>query len=415
MPRSRISWPPLSRSPEQITFFKSSYKRATVFAQELVQVDFQNSAQLGSRVTATIPRNGDLLSDVYLVVQLPTLANTAVNANAVDSGNYNSWVNKVGYAMIQDVSLEIGGQVYDKHTGEYFDIMDELTLKTSKKLKRTIGDFESEGLDASGLYTARAAFNAAPTLLYIPLRFWFNQTVSMALPLVALSFHDTKITFNFRSATKLIQYFGTDTSNQATAAVSTSTLPTAYLLCNYVYLDAPERVTFGSGSEIEYLIDQVQYDTTDVSAAATKASFNITFNHPVKELIFVVRSKNRDTTNDIFNYAPDAGTDSFNTAVLRFNGHDRFAAQPPVFWTKLIPSRMHTNIPTKNIHVFSFALDPESEKPTGTANFSRIDQIVLNLDMASTSWPQGATIHLFARSYNVIKIVNGMAGIKYAN
>ena len=427
-----------------------------MFANELVQVDFNNTAQFGSRATATIPKNGDLLSEVYLAVKLPRIASTIVNATAITETNFWGYVNKIGYAMIQDVTLEIGGQVYDKHTSEYLDIMDELAGKSAKKPHEIIGDFEGlhpnfSALDATdGVKTAiwKKAFEFSSSTaiastgkpdpyLYIPLKFWFNQTVSMALPMVALSFHDVKLTFNFRALSALTKYWGKETTNAATlGTLPSSTIPEAYLLCNYVYLDAPERVTFGSGSEIEYLIDTLQTDTLDLAAAATSATFNITFNHPIKELLFVIRGKRSETGNDWFNYNPTGTITASNTAGglvdpalafkncrLRFNGHDRFSKQPTTFFKTLMPSKVHTNVPSKNIFVYSFALDPESEKPTGTANFSRIDQITLNFEFNGSEvhdgngvWgPSGASILLFGRNYNVIKIVNGMAGIKYAS
>jgi hypothetical protein len=147
----------------QISFFKVVYRRHTNFSMESIEQSFNGTAKPGSRVTCTISRNGDLVTNMWL---------------EVDMGSDDGFVNSVGHALIEYVELEIGGQRIDKHYGEWLEIWSELTLPEEKRqgFKEMIGRRDS----------------ASPTTmqnqkLYIPLQFFFCRNPGLALPLIAPS------------------------------------------------------------------------------------------------------------------------------------------------------------------------------------------------------------------------------------
>jgi len=245
---------------------------------------------------------------------------------------------------------------------------------------------------------AMIAFNGAVTgditgavaakQLHVPLQFWFCRNPGCALPLIALQYHEVKVNLEFESF-----------ANCKSSAVSTASasLSGVSLWVDYVYLDTDERRRFAQVSH-EYLIEQVQF--TGDEAGKTTASLRLNFNHPVKELVWVGTTAN-------------AGVYSANlsNAKLQLNGHDRFAQRPGDYFNKVQPYQHHTNIPSGNVHVYSFALKPEEHQPSGTCNFSRIDNATLQ-----QTWSSAPTkIKVFAVNYNVLRVMSGMGGLAYSN
>ena len=131
--------------------------------------------------------------------------------------------------------------------------------------------------------------------------------------------------------------------------------------------------------------------------AASKLSAKLSFNHPVKELIW------------------KGDTGSCGKAKLMLNGNDRFAQRDEAYFTLVQPYQHHTNIPnaTKHIHVYSFALKPEEQQPSGTLNMSRIDTATAIVGNASGS--AAGTLNMYAVNYNVLRILSGMGGLAYSN
>jgi hypothetical protein len=230
--------------------------------------------------------------------------------------------------------------------------------------------------------------SSAAKQLHVPFQFWFCRNPGCALPLIALQYHEVKVNLEFES------YANCKTSVNSTASASLSSVS---LWVDYVYLDTDERRRFAQVSH-EYLIEQVQF--TGDEAGKTTASLRLNFNHPVKELVWVGTTAN-------------AGVYSANlsNAKLQLNGHDRFAQRPGDYFNKVQPYQHHTNIPSGNVHVYSFALKPEEHQPSGTCNFSRIDNATLQ-----QTWSSAPTkIKVFAVNYNVLRVMSGMGGLAYSN
>ena len=356
----------------QITFFKVIYRRHTNFSMESIEQTFNGVADFSRRVTCQISRNGDLIHRMYLQASV-TGATWAAGAYA-------------GLALVKNVELEIGGQRIDKQYGDWMYIWNELSLPAGK----LAGYKNMVGADAVTTTT---------TTLYVPLEFWFCRNPGLALPLIALQYHEVKVNLEFESA--------------AAAGITAGTMGTTSLWVDYVFLDTDERRRFAQLSH-EYLIEQVQYTGEEtVSTGANKIKLN--FNHPVKELVWVMQEAagsyfgNYDTNGT--DYTRN-GANLCSAAKLQLNGHDRFAEREGKYFNKVQPYQHHENIPTNpGINVYSFALKPEEHQPSGTLNMSRIDSAVLNL----TTVASATRCRVYALSYNVLRVMSGMGGLAYSN
>ena len=374
----------------QITFFKVVYRRHTNFALESIQQTFNGSVGWGNRVTATISRNGDLISRSYL--EMSTSGSTGLAP-------------MVGLRAVKYVELEIGGQKIDKHYGEWMYIWNELSMPVGKKQAYY------------NMVGGPGGTSAAVGTMYVPLEFWFCRNVGLALPLIGLQYHEVKVNIQFA-----------DASEVASTAGSLS----ASLWVDYVYLDTDERRKFAQSSH-EYLIEQLQF--TGKEQANRKLKLN--FNHPVKELVWVAEGASRDV-NNWFNYTNNkdvvtASTDKkystlanlvgpagaeanlITKAKLTLNGNDRFAQRDGMYFSMVQPFQHHENVPNNvGINVYSFALKPEEHQPSGTLNMSRIDSATLDLEY-DTSGDAADMVSVYAVNYNVLRILSGMGGIAYSN
>ena len=392
----------------QITFFKVAYRRHTNFALEAIEQTFNGNPTYGSRVTCQISRNGDLINRMYLQVK-PSAG-----------GGY---VNYYGLRLLNYVEIEIGGQKIDKHYSHWLYVWNELTLPKSKRY----GYSEMVG----GLGGA----SVANKTLYIPLEFWFCRNIGLALPLIALQYHEVKVNINFETATKCGAGAG-GTFN-------------ASLWVDYIYLDTDERRRFAQLSH-EYLIEQLQFTGQEaITSGAVKTKLN--FNHPCKELVWFIAKDTDTNVNNWFNYTTKfnavdtvlATNASLNTALMQsdinyinklssdpsnpvknaklvLNGNDRFYERPGRYFNLIQPYQHHENIPSNaGINVYSFALKPEEHQPSGTLNMSRIDTAVLNLTFENSITngynSSDYTLFVYAVNYNVLRILSGMGGLAYSN
>jgi hypothetical protein len=393
----------------QITFFKVVYRRHTNFSMESIEQTFNGSADWGKKVSATISRNGDLIHKVYLEVDVETTTGgTQMTAKA-------SWVKRAGYALIKEVEVEIGGQRIDKHYGVWMQIWSELSSTKNQELllDKLVG---GDAINSNA--------NQAPSKTwYVPLQFWFCKNPGCALPLIALQYHEVKINITFRPLIEMLQ--GQDNVNTKTSNFGAS------LYVDYIYLDTDERRRFAQVSH-EYLIEQLQF--TGEETLSTSHTLN--FNHPVKELVWVSRT-NLSTTvtagnttsgeNEWFNFTnavqssgtnsngnSGAGTNPTKAGIkLQLNGHDRFSQRNGTYFNWVQPYQHHTGKPSVGVNVYSFGLTPEEHQPSGTCNFSRIDNA--QLKCATLDAGAGCKISIFAVNYNVLRIMSGMGGLAYSN
>ena len=376
----------------QITFFKVVYRRHTNFSMEAIEQTFNGSADFGKRVTCTVSRNGDLMHKVYLQVTVPAAD------KPTDPNDGRSYVRNLGQALVKFAEVEIGGQRIDKHYGDWMHIWNELSQEDGKKAGyglMTGSSFDSSGVGISD-----------ETDLYIPLEFWFCRNPGLALPLIALQYHEVKINIEFRALSELTNATGLS-------------LSAASLYVDYIYLDTDERRRFAQVSH-EYLIEQVQF-TGDESVSSLSNKIKLNFNHPCKELVWVVQRDDVFDTltgaSDRFDYTDSAGENPVLIAKLQLNGHDRFSERMGRYFNLVQPYQHHTNVPKTGINVYSFGLKPEEHQPSGTCNMSRIDNATLQLTLtaASVSATVDAKVRVYATNYNVLRIMSGMGGLAYSN
>ena len=521
----------------QITFWKVTYRRHTNFAMESIEQTFNGQADFGRRVQCTVSRNGDLAYRTYLQVTLPEV-------NQSDGGNgkvFARWLDCPGEQMISMVEVEIGGQRIDRQYGDWMHIWNQLTLTSEQEAgyNKMIGNTTqltyltdpnfAEIATACGAASVPEAVcaprRALPeTTLYVPLQFWFCRNPGLALPLIALQYHEVKINIEIRPLDEcLFAVSGVENSSgqsKKVAGAYSKSLVAASLYVDYVFLDTDERRRMAQNPH-EYLIEQLQF-TGDESIGSSSNKIKLNFNHPCKELVWVVqpdahvaycdsflpgRTMHMALGAQPFNYsdAIDALPNSilafgshnqtrgdgavidssglfestlsadihektnFNTeststkeemsdssglagairgtlsngltdagvfvlaetalnmhcwgenpvvtAKLQLNGQDRFSEREGTYFDLVQPYQHHTRNPDTGINVYSFALRPEEHQPSGTCNFSRIDNATLQLivSAAAIGGTQTAKVRVYATNYNVLRVMSGMGGLAYSN
>jgi hypothetical protein len=306
----------LTASPK-VTFFNAVYRRHTNFAMEVIEQTVNGTPANNGRVSVTIARNGDLISDMYVEMVAANLNSSSV------AGLGTAWAAE---RAIKDVELSIGGQRIDKCYQKWWRLYSELYLDSSKKA--TWGKMTSGDSDA----------------IYLPLIFFFNRNPGLALPLIALQYHEVRLDF--------------DLSSEFSIAASNAFVPIEQV-------GAP-LYAVGTGASTERWIEE-----------GTAGSYG-----PLSEFKLVL------------------------------NGQDRAKAQDGKFYNQVMPYMHHTGSPYPGIYCYSFALRPEEHQPTGTCNFSRIDNAQVSVTLKNTA---KTTMHLFATNYNVLRVQSGMGGLAFSN
>ena len=383
----------------QITFFKTVYKKYTNFSLESIQQPIDGRTDFGQQIEITIQRKGDLIKDIILDILLPILPN----------GYY--WTNGIGNVLLKQVDLEIGGQLIDRHYSEWFDIWNQLTLTEGK-----IGAYDAMVGNYNSTSSLRA--NAISNLrLQVPLCFWFNRNYDMALPLIAIQFHDVVLKIKIRDFNNCYR------NNTISTLLSTSLYPISQfrVWVDYIHLDMEERRTFAQNNH-EYIIEQLQFDGSSfISQDDSTVSSKLTFNHPVKELFWIhtindYLQENIITGNQLLDYSLPNSVETFSEAVLQLNGIDRFEKRPANYFRLVQNYQYHSRYTRKNIYSYSFSLNPEKQQPSGSCNMSKFTNISLFLEYNTINHSANDMIlKVYAVNYNILRISSGMGGLAFSN
>ena len=424
----------------QITFFKSVYRRHTNFAVESILQTINGTPGVGSRVSVTISRNGDLLKNLWI----------QYNPSQIITSNASVLGCDFGHALFDQLEIEIGGQVIDRHYGKWLTIWRNLTevnptgahsrlhwsgqeppfpdgMNDGNQVIREGWElptkYQKMSFTHKGYPTEYGNSGYAPRAAYVPMCFWFCKNPGLAVPLIALQYHEVKFNITFAPIVNFAL------GDEGSPVVNFSSIN---VYADYVYLDTTERRQFAQNAH-EYLIDQLQLQND----SATGGTVRLNFNHPVKELIWT--GKPGPVTNDGYwgtqlcvtggatplpivgnvstNYNHDQPAQLNLTAKLVLNGTDRFTERHLTYFTRNQIWECHTGFgATANLDsvaVYSFALRPEEHQPSGTCNFSRIDtaQLVFN----GSNVGDLKALDIYAVNYNVLRIMSGMGGLAYSN
>lgn len=380
-----------------MTYFKNVFNRHTNFSMETIGINFNEAPDFGKKVTVTIDKKGDLLHKMFLELNLPTMDG---------GGSQISWINGIGNHIIEYAELYIGGVLIDRVRGDVVDVWSELTTPIGQQsgYYKMVGKFTS--------------FNKATQQnslsLFIPFPFWFCNDISRSLPLIALQYSDIKINIKFREFSQL--WF--NGNNTGVPAPVTASITKANMLCDYIFLDVYERKKFAGLKSTEVLIEQYQIINGNHNVAnQTSINIPLFFNHPIKEIIWFYHSDARLAYNDLGDYSSGLTNiykkNPITNVELKFNGQDRFKKMNAEFFRLVQPYKHHTRSPVDYIYSYSFAISPESLQPSGSCNFSKIDNANLILELQSTMG-SGEFI-VFAINYNVLQISNGMAGLLFSS
>lgn len=370
-----------------------------------------------------------------------------------------SWVDGVGHALLRQARVLIGGQQIDSITGRFLSIFEELSGKPEKDLSEMVGMYDANP-------DALVAAAQEEQQLYIPLCFWFATHSGSALPLVSLQFHSLSLEFEFAPFKDLVRVWAptkenvaekllpdwtnwaaasddqkkrvyelaleTDSSGAVVGGVtgfslnvggtalksgagqevtSSSYAPTlnAEVYAQYIYCDQAERDLFATGRFLQ-LAAIHQNDQFSISKGATRKSQILTYNFATKEIIFAVQRDGARDKNQHFNFQTEKGGDMIKSASFSINGMKLVDREAP-YYRLIQPYQHHTRIPPKGIYCYSFALSPENAQPSGSLNLSRIDNFTVSLEMAKDAVEKaGATCYIFARSLNLLRYGDGLAG-----
>ena len=465
----------LSGNP-QITFWKGLFKRHTNFAMEPFRLNLTGQANWGIKQSVTLGRHADLAYSTYIEVTLPSYS------TSLKTAIYNNEQFRLGYNLLKYVELEIGGQLIDRLYGEYIYLWDTLTQDSEKALMlhRMVGGHgrpvqalplvvpAPNGFTVSDNGQGQiVAFNetdgcasggngrqASPNTLYIPLPFFYTRNPGCALPLISLQYHETKINILWNDATTVSGDY-LDVPNPAPPK-------NVSVYVDYIYLDVEERRRMAQESH-EYLIEQIQYNE-DKGISSVNNRIDLTFNHPVKELVWVVQpTVYRTCKTNLATSGQGARTTTINPTRLtpftydlnavyeqriQINGQDRMDRRYGDYFNRVQPYQHHSSGPgtmyyetqdpstlssatvppstnirmtsQRGIYMYSFALKPEEHQPSGTCNFSRIDTATIVMDIDGAVVIDEATdktwgVRVYATNYNILRIMSGMAGLAYSN
>jgi hypothetical protein len=431
----------LSGNP-QITFWRGLFKRHTNFAMDPFRVNMTGQAAWGTKHSAVLGRHADLVSSAYIELEVG-----AGNTTIYDTGDRKAAFNFLEYAEI-----DIGGQVIDRQYGEFLYLWSTLAHTADQPFNM---NSMVKLVGANGNCSATTGRPVRNNLTYIPLMFFFCRNPGAALPLIALQYHEVKINILWNKPQLIF------TDNSETGVVNAENPDQANLVIDYVYLDVEERRRMAQESH-EYLIEQTQYNE-DKGLTSANNRVDLTFNHPVKELIWVTQqTAKRNCRYSTAQIRPLSYDPIIYDCSLQLNGQDRVPSFPGEYYSLVQRYQHHSGssltnqldtiyswanlngIDTSNnpitkdmvydlytslsanrkcdgIYSYSFAIKPEEHQPSGTCNFSRIDTatLIFNVDGATSinKSPDSNEydIRVYALNYNILRVMSGMGGLAYSN
>lgn len=375
-------------------FIKQAYKQYNNFAIERIKVTSKNGVQFGKQVAFEIKKLGDFLKKVYFQFTLPALTPT--------SGVYAGWTNGIGYSIIDYVDLKINGVFIDRRYGLFMMIWNQLTSNPG------IRD-SSDTLSGYYQNLASLKYNALqPSTYNVELDFWFGENIASALPLLSLSQTNfIEIVLELKPFSECIVYDGITPPNEAV-------ITDGWLNTDQIFVDDSFKKKF-KGEEHTYIIKQLQYIKEELVGSSKK--INLTFNHPVSQLIFVLREQISEDNNDHFNFSKRSIGDHQNVSALMTQARLLIdSKERNEYMSSDQLSRINSNIYYPNtidsfIYTIPFCNKPAEWYPNGTLNFSLIQNPELQIDLEDGI--SDCSVYVFVINFNFITIKDRFIKIEF--
>jgi hypothetical protein len=345
------------------------------------------------------------VSAVRLRGQVPENASPSVWAH---------WSNAIGYVLTKHAALTCGGQLACEVSSDVLYAVEDLCARPGKPQDSMVGK----------RYNRRALIRDSQShrRLYVPMPFWFSQDTGSALPIAAMQFHSVQLNVVFEELGKCIVtseptdprnsvgVFKAGSQNERIAAHDLS----ARVLTGMVYVEQRERDLF-----IERPFDQLisQFQVYRQTTTSPDVKMTLPFNHPCTEMFWFIRRKHHEATNNHFNFSGIDGMDPLLHGTLKLNNQPCRTGDAK-FFRELQPFEVHTQIPNSHLYNIAFATNPErTSEPSGSLNFSRIDQASLELSLQPELVANGESVQVvvIARNHNLMNYDKGMAGIAYSS
>jgi hypothetical protein len=360
----------LSSEP-QLTYFVEKYKGSTPYAQRTEEVKFSvDQINFGSEFTTIFPRTGDLITKMTFKINFPLY-----------SLGSSSVLDSVGTLMINYAELYVGGQLVERLWGDFLALKFDLEVPQSKQGALV-------GLIGKGTTVATHTYT-------VPLPF---SILKRGLPVCAFK-EDVLVRISLRPSPFFTNPPVILTDNML-ASIDTE----------FTYLSDSE-IDFIRRSPSLYIFEQVQRIEFFAPQGKNNLACPLNFINSVKELFLYIQN---DSAKG-YDFSNGAGQDQLTDLSLYFNSTDRISSDvgTPIFLRNIQALEFHTRVPKYLFYMYSFSLDPESEKPTGHVNFSRLDKQILNLNLTPSS--ANRNIFVWAVSYNFLKISDSTADVVFKN
>lgn len=452
-----------------VSLFRSNYHKHTNFSIEPIEIPFDTRSVLSETSSTTlrikIPRNADMISKLYVIVKLPEIYSTQQQRFR--------WTEKLGFAMIEEANITIGGQKIDTITYDWMDIYykSHMTEEKYKQLLYMIGN-RNEMIQPSLIQYSRAENEEFPTIfdqeLHVPLPFWFTKRIQSALPLCCLQKHEVFVEIIFRPVQQLFTVGGTYSSpdyasNELLSAIeytdqrsgSTKTLadtrhrmlPEVFcqqsatkeisvsMLAEYIYLEDKERKQLVDHPQT-FLIDTIQ--KTSFVAVATSNTEGATLTdvkvgHVSKGFYWYYRRTDVSESNMWLRYSNILFVEEeghlfrdtiMKTASFSYNGSTRIAEQGYQYFHTVQSFQHHTSMIPNGVLMYSFSQNPEQFQPTGNSDLTGIRKMTIHsvlhkiplVGVTSEYLNSSLTYDLvfFNHHYNFLELSSGLGSLRFA-
>lgn len=395
----------------QITFFKSVYKQYSNFYITHIEQDINGNINFGRTINCTINKSGDLLRNIYLEILLPDL-------NRPSTAEWYGYTNNIGCNIIKSITFKINDQIIDKIYGESIDIYNNIN---NIDFNNMVNEFYSE-------YSIRNIGNnidVKKRLVYLKLPLWFSKNTGSALPLISLNNSNISLDIEFRKLHEVVKT--NDYNNVRNISIKTNSELECKIFTECIYLDEKEKKYFALNSH-SYLIEQLQYNGDNIITRFDNSKIiYLNFKNPIKELVWIISVDNNNIDNNLINDYNSVTkytsyysnySDTFHSLTIKLNSMTLLEDKTADYYRVIQSNIYHNSIRNKYIYSYSFSLNPNTYQPSGSINFSDLNNALFlfkfNTNLIPTNGcSTNGNIKIYAYNYNILNIKSGQASLMY--